>query len=298
MNIRKVNVKSLKSVADRRRRIREKEKRWRHKIAVLSGKGGVGKTTVAVNMAIALARKGYRVGLLDADIHGPDVAKMLGIDSPKLSAEKMEDHSELIPPEVDLGYKITPMKVITLGFLVEEDQPIIWRGPVIMKAIWQLLGDVKWGELDFFIVDFPPGTGDEILTVVQSMDVDASIIITTPQEVSLLDCGKAINFMKKMKIPYIAVTENMSYLICPHCGSRIDLFGRGGGRRLAKKEGVDFLGEIPFDLNARELCDRGRPVVLDKDSLAGKALLEVVNKLERRCLRISEMEDKQLNQLN
>ncbi len=274
------DIKLPKSVADRRRRIKEKEKKWKRKIAVLSGKGGVGKTTLAVNIAVALAERGYRVGLLDADIHGPDVAKMLGIENPKLSAEKMEDHSELIPPEVDLGHRITPMKVITLGFLVDEDQPIIWRGPVIMKAIWQLLGDVKWGELDFFIVDFPPGTGDEILTVVQSMDMDAAVIVTTPQEVSLLDCGKAVNFMKKMKIPYIAVVENMSYLICPYCGNRIDLFGEGGGRKLAEKENVDFLGEIPFDLNARRLCDEGKPAVLAEDSIAGKALLKVVDKLE------------------
>ncbi len=273
-------IKLPKSVANRRRRIREKEKRWKYKIAVLSGKGGVGKTTIAVNLAVALAKEGNRVGLLDADIHGPDVAKMLGINNPKLSSEKMEDHAELIPPEIDLDHRIKPMKVITLGFLVEEDQPIIWRGPVIMKAIWQLLGDVKWGDLDFFIIDFPPGTGDEILTVIQSINVDAAVIVTTPQEVSLLDCGKAVNFMKKMGVPYIAIIENMSYLICPYCGNKIDLFGEGGGEKLAKKEGVEFLGRVPFDLKARDLCDRGEPAVLHEDSPAGIALLKLASKLE------------------
>ncbi len=275
-------MKTPRSVADRIKRIREKERKWKHKIAILSGKGGVGKTTVAVNMAVALAREGYRVGLLDADIHGPDVAKMLGIENPDLSVEKVGGHPELIPPELHLDHRIYPIKVITLGYLVEEDQPIIWRGPVIMKAIWQLLGDVKWGELDFFIVDFPPGTGDEILTVVQSINMDAAIVVTTPQEVSLLDCGKAINFMRKMRVPYIAVIENMSYLICPYCGNRIDLFGKGGGEELAKKEGVDFLGEIPFDLKARELCDKGDPMVMNEDSLAGRVILEIVNRLKTK----------------
>lgn len=272
----------MKSIEARRKRIKEKERMWGYKIAILSGKGGVGKSTVSVNLAVALAKEGYRVGLLDADVHGPDVAKMMGIKDPKVSAEKVGDHSELIPPETDFGHRTAPIKVLTLGFFVEDDQPIIWRGPVIMKALWQFLGDVKWGKLDFFIVDLPPGTGDEILTVAQSISLDAAVIVTTPQEVALLDCGKAVNFMKKMKVPYISVIENMSYLICPYCGNKIYLFSEGGGRKLAEKEGVDFLGSIPFDLRIREASDEGTPIVLYENTPAAKAFIEISEKLKRK----------------
>jgi ATP-binding protein involved in chromosome partitioning len=237
---------------------------------------------MAVNLAVALAKRGYRVGLMDADIHGPDVAKMLGIEKVDVLAERTEDgRFEMLPPEADFGGKISPIKVMTLGFIVGEDQPVIWRGPLVTKAIWQLLGDTKWGDLDFFIVDFPPGTGDEILTVVQSISLDAALIVTTPQEVALLDTGKAVNFMKKMEVPYVAVIENMSYLICPHCGNKIDLFGEGGGKKLAEKEGVDFLGKIPVDLKAREASDAGIPIVLYGDSPAAKAIEEITEKLVR-----------------
>jgi len=263
-------------------RIKEKQKKWKYKVAVLSGKGGVGKSTVAVNLAAALAKKGYYVGLLDADIHGPNVAKMLGVKDPVM-AEKREDGGfEMIPPMVDFLGQITPIKVMSMGLLVPEDQPIIWRGSLVTKAIKQLLGDVKWGELDFMIIDFPPGTGDEILTVVQSLNLDAAIVVTTPQEVALLDTGKAVNMMKEMEVPYIAVVENMSYLICPHCGNEIDLFGRGGGRKLAEKEGVDFLGEIPIDLKAREASDAGIPIVLYEDTPAAKAFMELAEKLVKK----------------
>ncbi|WP_461865204.1 P-loop NTPase, partial [Thermococcus sp.] len=186
--------KAIDALQTVKERIKKKESRWKYKIAVLSGKGGVGKSTVAVNLATALAKEGYRVGLLDADIHGPDIAKMVGLESIDVLAEKTEDgRFEMIPPETDFNGKTVPMKVMTLGFIVGEDQPVIWRGPLVTKAIWQLLGDTKWDELDFFVVDFPPGTGDEILTVVQSLRLDAAIIVTTPQEVALLDTGKAVN---------------------------------------------------------------------------------------------------------
>ncbi|WP_297063370.1 Mrp/NBP35 family ATP-binding protein [Thermococcus sp.] len=264
-------------------RIKEKQKKWKYKVAVLSGKGGVGKSTVAVNLAAALAKKGYYVGLLDADIHGPNVAKMLGVDKADVLAERMEDgRFEMLPPMADFMGQITPIKVMSMGFLVPEDQPIIWRGALVTKAIKQLLGDVKWGELDFMIIDFPPGTGDEILTVVQNVQLDAAVIVTTPQEVALLDTGKAVNMMKKMEVPYIAVVENMSYLICPHCGNEIDLFGRGGGKKLAEKEGVEFLGEIPIDLKAREASDAGIPIVLYDDTLAAKAFMELAEKLVKK----------------
>lgn len=278
----KTNSEQMSSIEIRRRRIREKEKKWRYKIAILSGKGGVGKSTISVNLSVALARKGYRVGLFDADVHGPDVAKMMGIQDPEISTEKMGDHTELVPHETDFGGKTAPIKVLTLGFFVEEDQPIIWRGPVIMKAIWQFLADVKWGELDFFIVDLPPGTGDEVLTVAKSIDLDAALVVTTPQEVSLLDCGKAVSLMRKLGVPYIAVIENMSYLICPHCGGRIYIFGKGGGKKLAEREGVDFLGEIPFDLRVREAGDKGIPIILLEESEVAKALMRLANWLEKK----------------
>ncbi len=264
-------------------RIKEKQEKWKYKIAVLSGKGGVGKSTVAVNLAAALAKKGYFVGVLDADIHGPNVAKMLGVERADVLAEKREDGGfEMLPPMNDFLGQVTPIKVMSMGFLVPEDQPIIWRGALVTKAIKQLLGDVKWGELDFMIVDFPPGTGDEILTVTQTLNLDAAVIVTTPQEVALLDTGKAVNMMKKMEIPYVAVVENMSYLICPHCGNEIDIFGKGGGRKLAEKEDVDFLGEIPIDLKAREASDAGIPIVLYEDTVAAKSFMSIVDNLVKK----------------
>ncbi|KPU62248.1 ATP-binding protein [Thermococcus sp. EP1] len=264
-------------------RIKEKEKQWRFRIAVLSGKGGVGKSTVAVNLAAALAKQGYFVGVLDADVHGPNIAKMLGVEKAEILAEKFEDgHFEMIPPMNDFFGQTTPIKVMSMGFMVPDDQPIIWRGALVTKAIKQLLGDVKWGTLDFMIVDFPPGTGDQILTVTQTLSLDAAIIVTTPQEVALLDTGKAVNMMKQMEVPYVAVVENMSYLICPHCGNKIDLFGEGGGEKLAEKEGVDFLGKVPIDLKAREASDNGIPIVLFEDTPAAKAFMEIAQKLAKR----------------
>ena len=280
---------ALKTLQKIKERIKAKESQWKYKVAVLSGKGGVGKSTVAVNLVTALAKRGFRVGLIDADVHGPDVGKMMGLEKVDVLAERTDDgRFEMIPPETDFGGKTAPIKVMTLGFMVGEDQPIIWRGPLVTKAIWQLLGDVRWGELDFFVVDFPPGTGDEILTVVQSINLDAAVIVTTPQEVALLDTGKAVNFMKKMNVPYIAVIENMSYLICPHCGNEIDVFGKGGGKKLAEKEGVEFLGEIPIDLKAREASDAGIPIVLYGDTPAAKAFEEIAEKLVNR---LKEMKD-------
>ena len=277
-------VRALQGIKER---IKAKESRWRYKIAVLSGKGGVGKSTVAVNLAAALAKKGYHVGLLDADIHGPDVAKMMGLEKVDVLAERTADgRFEMLPPETDFGGRTAPIRVMTMGFLVGEDQPVLWRGPLVTKALWQLLGDVKWGELDFMIIDFPPGTGDEILTVVQSINLDAAVVVTTPQEVALLDTGKAVNMMKKMEVPYIAVVENMSYLICPYCGNEIDLFGKGGGRKLAEKEGVDFLGEIPIDLKAREASDAGIPIVLYENTPAAKAFMELAEKLVKKLEEI------------
>ncbi len=273
-------------------RIKTKQEKWKYKIAVLSGKGGVGKSTVAVNLAAALAKMGNHVGVLDADIHGPNVAKMLGVDKAEVLAERMEDgRFEMIPPMNDFLGQITPIKVMSMGFLVSEDQPVIWRGPLVTKAIKQLLGDVKWGELDFMIIDFPPGTGDEILTVVQTVKLDAAIVVTTPQEVALLDTGKAVNMMKEMEVPYVAVIENMSYLICPYCGNEIDVFGKGGGKKLAEKEGVEFLGGIPIDLKAREASDAGIPIVLYGDTVAAKAFMELAGKLVEKLEELKAKEE-------
>jgi ATP-binding protein involved in chromosome partitioning len=272
-------------------RIKEKEKQWKYKVAVLSGKGGVGKSTVAVNLAVALAKQGYFVGVLDADVHGPNVAKMLGVEKAEVLAEKFEDgHFEMIPPMNDFSGQTTPIKVMSMGLMVPEDQPIIWRGSLVTKAIKQLLGDVKWGSLDFMIVDFPPGTGDQILTVAQTIQLDAAIIVTTPQEVALLDTGKAVNMMKQMGIPYVAVVENMSYLICPHCGNKIDLFGEGGGEKLAEKMGVDFLGKVPIDLKAREASDSGMPIVLYEDTPAAKAFMGIAQKLVAKLEELKKEE--------
>lgn len=262
-------------------RIAEKEKKWKYKVAVLSGKGGVGKSTVAVNLAAALAKLGYSVGVLDADVHGPNVAKMLGVEKAQILAEKVDDHFEMIPPIVDFMGQVTPIKVMSLGIMIPENQPIVWRGPLITRALKQLLGDAKWGELDFMIIDFPPGTGDQILTIVQTIKLDAAIVVTTPQDVALLDTGKAVNMMKQMNVPYVAVVENMSYLICPHCGNKIDLFGEGGGEKLAQKEGVDFLGKVPIDLKAREASDLGIPIVL-YDTPAAKAFMEITQRFVKK----------------
>jgi len=269
-------------------RIAEKEKKWKYRVAVLSGKGGVGKSTVAVNLAAALAKLGYSVGVLDADVHGPNIAKMLGVEKAQILAEKVNDHFEMIPPTVDFMGQVTPIKVMSIGMMVPENQPIIWRGALITRALKQLLGDVKWGELDFMIIDFPPGTGDQILTIVQTIKLDAAIVVTTPQDVALLDTGKAVNMMKQMNVPYVAVIENMSYLICPHCGNKINLFGEGGGEKLAQKEGVDFLGKVPIDLKAREASDLGIPIVLYEDTPAAKAFMEITQRFVKKLEDMKE----------
>ena len=243
----------------------------KHKIMVMSGKGGVGKTTVAVNLALALAAKGNEVGLVDADLHGPNVPKMLGI-------EKMF-------PEV-VGKKILPvivpprLKIVSMAFLLQDaDSPVIWRGPLKMTAIRQFLSDFEWGELDYLIIDLPPGTGDEPLSVAQLIkDIDGSIIVTTPQDVALLDSRKSVNFARQLKTPIIGIVENMSGFVCPKCGERIDLFKVGGGERSAKEMDVPFLGAVPIDPKIVEDSDSGKPFILD-GSCASKAFEKIANKI-------------------
>jgi ATP-binding protein involved in chromosome partitioning len=234
-------------------------------IAVASGKGGVGKSTTAVNLALALTRLGQRVGLLDADIYGPSQPRMLGISG----RPRSPDGKKLLPME-NFG-----VRVMSMGFLVDEDAPMIWRGPMVQSAIQQMLGDVEWGELDVLVVDLPPGTGDAQLTMAQRVPLAGAVIVSTPQDIALLDARKAINMFRKVDVPILGIIENMSYFLCPSCGHRSEIFSHGGARRTAETFGVDFLGEIPLDLTIREETDAGRPpVVSQPDGPQAAAFLE------------------------
>jgi Mrp family chromosome partitioning ATPase len=262
----------LKAMQELEQRIQESLQRIRHRIVVFSGKGGVGKTTVAVNLACTLARRGDRVGLLDADVTGPDVPKMLGIETQAL----IGPDGRLMPAER------SGLKVISFGVLIPADSPIIWRGPLRSRALDQFLGDVSWGDLEYLVADLPPGTGDEVLTMAQRMEPDLAVIVTTPQEMSLIDSRRAINMAKKVDIAKIAVVENMSGLRCPKCGHLIDIFGTGGGERVARELGVGFLGRVPMDLKAREGADHGQPIVLsDQAADISQALARVAETVVR-----------------
>jgi len=240
----------------------------RNAIAVGSGKGGVGKSTVAVNLAVALAKAGARVGLMDADIYGPNIPTMLGVE--KLPPP---DGQRLIPAE---SYGI---KMISMGLLVKPGQPLIWRGPMLNSAIRQFLGDVEWGELDYLIIDLPPGTGDASLSLAQALPLSGSVIVTLPQLVSLEDAGRGLNMFKTLEVPVLGIVENMSYLDMPD-GSRMDLFGSGGGEELAKATGTPFLGQIPIDPNVRIGGDSGKPIVdVYPDSPVAKSLTEIAQKI-------------------
>lgn len=223
----------------------------RNAVAIASGKGGVGKSTVAVNVAVALAQTGARVGLLDADIYGPNIPTMMGVGTlPPPTKEK------LIPAE---AYCV---KMMSIGFLVKPDQPLIWRGPMLHSAIRQFLSDVEWGELDYLIVDLPPGTGDAALSLTQSLPLSGGIIVTLPQQVSLEDARRGMEMFRQLNVPILGVVENMSYLELPD-GSRMDIFGTGGGEQLAKEGNVPFLGTIPIDAKVRTGGDNGRPVIVE-----------------------------------
>lgn len=243
-----------------------------HRIVVFSGKGGVGKTTVAVNLAYALARRGVHVGLLDADLTGPNVPQMAGI------VESARSHDgRLIPHDKD------GVRIVSLASMVPPGVPIIWRGPLRSKALDQLLGETSWGPIDVLIADLPPGTGDEVLTIVQRSLPQMALVVTTPQEVALLDARRAANMAKKMGVRRIEIVENMSGLVCPHCGKPIDLFGAGGGQREAQLLGVGFLGRIPIDPRVREGADAGRPIVLETpDAPVAKAFEEMAQRVMDR----------------
>jgi ATP-binding protein involved in chromosome partitioning len=220
-------------------------------IAVASGKGGVGKSTTALNLALGLRDLGLRVGLLDADIYGPSVPRLTGIrEKPRLNDDK-----KMIPIE-RFG-----LSIMSIGFLVEEDTAMIWRGPMVMSAITQMLRDVAWGTLDILVVDMPPGTGDAQLTLAQNVPLKGAVIISTPQDLSLIDARRGLAMFKKVNVPVLGIVENMSYFQCPHCGTRSDIFGHGGARHEAERLGVPFLGEIPLHMSIRTASDSGTPVV-------------------------------------
>ncbi len=260
------------SMREEDKRVAETLAKIKHRLLVFSGKGGVGKSTVSANLGLALSEKGMQVGLLDVDIHGPNLAKMLGVEN-----ERMSIFGSYLNP-----VRITEnLKLVSMAFLLENpDLPVIWRGPMKMKAIQQFLGDVRWGELDWLIVDSPPGTGDEPLSVAQLIPATSAIVVTTPQEVSLLDSRKAILFARKLNLKILGIIENMSGLICPHCGKKIDLFKKGGGERAAQELGVPFLGRIPIDPRIVESGDNGQPFILNQpDSGAAHAFNDIVEKI-------------------
>src|SRR3954468_4552902 len=238
-------------------------------IAVSSGKGGVGKSTVAVNLAVALAKQGARVGLMDADIYGPNIPRMMGV-----SSQPPVENEKIIPLQAH------GVKIMSLGFMIERDQPAIWRGPIIMKIITQFLRDVQWGELDYFLVDMPPGTGDAQLSLVQATMVHGAVIVTTPQEVAAGDALRGAKMFQRVAVPVLGVVENMSYFICPNCAEEHRIFGRGGGERLADELDVPLLGEIPFFPDVLEGGDRGEPIVVSApDSPAAVALFDLAGRL-------------------
>ncbi|HTO61885.1 MAG TPA: Mrp/NBP35 family ATP-binding protein [Bradyrhizobium sp.] len=223
-------------------------------IAVASGKGGVGKSTTAVNLALGLRDLGLRVGLLDADIYGPSIPRLTGLhEKPELTDER-----KMIPLQ-RFG-----LSIMSIGFLVEEDTAMIWRGPMVMSAINQMLRDVAWGTLDVLVVDMPPGTGDAQLTLAQNVPLKGAVIVSTPQDLSLIDARRGLAMFRKVNVPVLGIVENMSYFQCPHCGSRSDIFGHGGARHEAERLGVPFLGEIPLHMAIRETSDSGNPVVVSE----------------------------------
>ncbi len=238
-------------------------------VAVASGKGGVGKSTVAVNLAVSLARQGFEVGLLDADIYGPSLPRMLGIHGkPPIVAEKLQP------------IEIWGLRAMSIGLLVDEETPMIWRGPMVMGALEQLMGQVAWGPLDVMILDMPPGTGDAQLTVAQRVKLAGAVIVSTPQDVALLDARRGVRMFERTNVPVLGLVENMSYFCCPNCGHRTDIFGHGGAQAEAARLGIEFLGEVPLLAEVRRLSDAGTPVAAHApDSEAAKAYAAIAARL-------------------
>lgn len=244
----------------------------RNIVAVGAGKGGVGKSTVAVNLALALAQQGAKVGLLDADVYGPNVPLMTGVSAPGPST------ADGIAPAENFG-----IKIMSMGFFLPQDAPVVWRGPMLHGAIQQMLKDVAWGDLDYLVVDLPPGTGDVSLTLAQSVPLTGAVVVITPQEVALQDGIKAIGMFRKLNVPVLGLIENMSYFVCPHCEGEVDLFGHGGGKSASQRHNVDFLGEVPIDVQIRVGGDTGQPVtVAFPDSATARTFREIASLLAGR----------------
>lgn len=253
----------------------------KHIIAVSSGKGGVGKSTVTVNMAVALKQEGFAVGVMDADIYGPNIPMMIGI-----TQEPIKDGEKITPAE---GQGV---KVISMGFFVPEDTPVVWRGPMVHSAIQQFFRDVVWGELDYLLIDLPPGTGDVPLTLSQLVPLTGAITVTTPQDVALSDVRKGMTMFKKVNVPLLGVIENMSHFVCGHCGERTEIFSHGGGEQAAKKFDIPFLGRIPLDPAIREGGDQGNPIVVkDPKSPQTQAFIQIVRTLVGQIEQEEKKED-------
>lgn len=254
----------------RQERVKKNLQRMVHKIAVLSGKGGVGKTTTAVNLAVALVEEGFQVGLADVDMHGPNVSRMLGI-----TYEPVVHNGMIVPAQYGPS-----LKVLSMSMLVGDAQPIVWRGPLKHTAIQQFLGDTDWGDLDFMVFDMPPGTGDEALSVFQTVQLDGVVIVTTPQQVSLDDVKRAISFVNELGQKVLGFVENMAYIVCPKCGNIVEPFGKGASEKLTKEFGLDQLGRIAMDPAIVELSDNGKPVVsYYRGSEVEKSFREIVKNL-------------------
>lgn len=272
-----------KKIYEEEKKLKERMSKVKHKIAVISGKGGVGKSMITANLAIALAQKGYSVGVLDADIHGPSIPKMLGLHGQKILMSPLG----VFPAVGPLG-----VKVVSIDFLLpSEEAPVIWRGPLKMVAIRQFLSDIVWGSLDFLLIDLPPGTGDEPLSVMQLLpEIAGVVIVTIPSKVSQIVVKKAVVFAQKLNVRVIGIIENMSGFICPKCGSEIDIFQSGGGEKIAEEFFVPFLGKIPIDPEICRASDEGVPFVIKHpDSRSAKAFMEVVEKIqENACENLSQ----------
>ena len=241
-----------------------------HIVAVASGKGGVGKSTTAANLAVALARKGLKVAIFDADIYGPSVPRLFGLSGQKPRAE----NGKVFPLEAH------GVKVMSIGFMIAEDNPIVWRGPMVMGALEQMLRDVVWGDLDVMVVDMPPGTGDTQLTMSQRVPLAGAVIVSTPQDIALIDARKGLNMFRKVEVPILGLIENMSYYVCPNCGHRDEIFAHGGAQRAAKEMGVPFLGEIPLELKIRMTSDEGTPIVASEpDSPHTRSFIDIAGRL-------------------
>ena len=278
--VREVNVKTRWTVAaPPLSRNLSRIQQVKNIVAVASGKGGVGKSTTAVNMALGLAYEGAAVGLLDADIYGPSQPRMFGLSGERPTTK----NGKTLQPLAAYG-----VKVMSIGFLIDEEQPMVWRGPMVTQALNQLLFDCEWGELDYLVVDMPPGTGDIQLTLAQRVPVSGAVIVTTPQDIALLDARKGLKMFQKVDVPVLGIVENMSTHVCSKCGHEEHIFGAGGGRRMAEQYGVEVLAELPLDMRIREDADGGKPtVVTDPEGTLGRAYIDMARRVASRLWRSS-----------